>query len=572
MKRSVAAFLGSAAALLASATPALSAPCYVGMKVLTDPAHNLIPPNPITVSGRVTSLSPFTLSDGGGEITMSGLTASLGDYLIVTGNWDGTTLSSAPRITSQPTSVVVSVGKSASFAVAATGANLKYQWYKGGSIINGATSATFTISSATTTSIGTYYATITNSAGSVTSNSVTLRVVTSMGIWAEYEQSGGNVTLTSPAISAAGANESAIWVTNGGVLTVTNPSITTSGSSSSQDNSSFYGLNAGVLASAGTINITGGAITTSGMGANGAFATGSGASVTLSGVTINASGDAAHGVMATQGGSVTCTNVDMTTRLSHGAAIATDRGGGTINYTGGTVYTYGADSPGIYSTGAITVSNATIHGVGAEAAVIEGSNSITLTDTVLSGAVKRGVMLYQSMSGDAQGATSTFTMTGGALSAAAGPLLYVTNATGIIKLTGVNVTATSGTLLNASAGNWGASGRNGGKAVLTADGETLTGNMTCDSISSISATLQNNTVLTGAINSAALTLDSTSRWNVTANSVLTTLSDSAGGSGTSITNIYGNGCTVYYKSSLSGNSWLGGKTYSLANGGTLTPQ
>jgi hypothetical protein len=42
-------------------------------------------------------------------------------------------------------------------------------------------------------------------------------------------------------------------------------------------------------------------------------------------------------------------------------------------------------------------------------------------------------------------------------------------------------------------------------------------------------------------------------------------------SGTSITNIVGNGHTVTYDATLAANSSLGGKTYSLANGGQLTP-
>ena len=56
--------------------------------------------------------------------------------------------------------------------------------------------------------------------------------------------------------------------------------------------------------------MTGGTITTSGEGANGAFAADDGSTVTLSGVTINATGNAAHGVMATKGGVVVLENVD----------------------------------------------------------------------------------------------------------------------------------------------------------------------------------------------------------------------------------------------------------------------
>lgn len=54
-------------------------------------------------------------------------------------------------------------------------------------------------------------------------------------------------------------------------------------------------------------------MTTSGSGANGVFATGSGTSITLSDVTIKATAQGGHGVDATLGGTLTLTNVDITT-------------------------------------------------------------------------------------------------------------------------------------------------------------------------------------------------------------------------------------------------------------------
>jgi len=59
---------------------------------------------------------------------------------------------------------------------------------------------------------------------------------------------------------------------------------------------------------------------------------------------------------------------------------------------------------------------------------------------------------------------------------------------------------------------------------------------------------------------------------VTGDSQLMSLSDSSGISGTTITNIHGNGHTVTYDASLAANSALGGKTYTLAGGGQLTPK
>ena len=388
---------------------------------------------------------------------------------------------------------------------------------------------------------------------------------TSVTYYATYKLDGGTASQADQSYSATATDTSAVWVTNAGVLTLNNCTITTSGDTSSQDNSSFQGLNAGVLAAQGTINMTGGSVTTTGTGANGVFATGAGSAVTLSDVTISATANGGHAVMATQGGTMTLSNVNMTTAGTNSGAIATDRGGGTITATGGRVTTTGQDSPGIYSTGKITVSDAIVSASGAEAAVIEGANSITLTNTALSSSLagKWGVMIYQSFSGDAEGSEGTFTMTGGSLAytSTTGPLFFVTNSTGIITLAGVNVTAASGTLIEAGGTDrWGTSGSNGGNVVFTADRQTLVGNIvTDDTISTISVALKNGSKLTGSINTAALSLDESSTWTVTAVSYLTSLNDSAVISGSAIANIIGNGFNVYYDASLAANSALGGR-------------
>ena len=347
---------------------------------------------------------------------------------------------------------------------------------------------------------------------------------------ASYTVKSGSIDRASQRFRASGSDESAILVTNGGTLRLTKASITTTGASSSSDSSSFYGLNAGVLAySSGDVALSGSSISTSGAGANGLFAYGSKASVTMSGGSITATGQYAHGVMASGGGTVTISNVSIETAGNSSAAVATDRGGGTITVKGGTMTTSGAGSPGIYSTGTITASNAKMIATGSEAAVIEGSNAIYLTNTDLTGSKLWGVMIYQSFSGDAQGGHGVFTMSGGSLTALSGPLFHVTNSTGTIVLKNVKIDVPSGILVDASADRWGTTGSNGGTANLTADHQTLKGNIVADRYSAVSITLKDGSTLTGAINtgktasSASLTLDASSRWKVTANSTLSSL-------------------------------------------------
>jgi|GEM_PF-650890 len=81
------------------------------------------------------------------------------------------------QITSQPVSQVVSAGSTVTFYVAASGQPpLRYQWRKNGVNIAGATNATYTIAAVTTASAGGYTVVVSNSAGSVTSQTATLTI------------------------------------------------------------------------------------------------------------------------------------------------------------------------------------------------------------------------------------------------------------------------------------------------------------------------------------------------------------------------------------------------------------
>ena len=79
-------------------------------------------------------------------------------------------------ISTQPQNALICIGGAASFSVVATGSGpLTYQWYKNGSSISGATSATFSISSCVIGDTGSYYVQVRDSLLSLaSSNTVTL--------------------------------------------------------------------------------------------------------------------------------------------------------------------------------------------------------------------------------------------------------------------------------------------------------------------------------------------------------------------------------------------------------------
>jgi hypothetical protein len=88
----------------------------------------------------------------------------------------------APAITTQPVTRVAVVGASTTFSVSASGyPTPTFQWQKNGVNISGATGGSYTIASPTLADAGAYTVVVTNAAGTVTSSTASLYVVTAAG-------------------------------------------------------------------------------------------------------------------------------------------------------------------------------------------------------------------------------------------------------------------------------------------------------------------------------------------------------------------------------------------------------
>jgi hypothetical protein len=149
----------------------------------------------VTLSSAFSGAGAFSLPSGSADAALLA-TLTSGNYtVIVTGAnsttgvalaeiYDVTDLSisstgTAPAITTQPSSATVNTGASVTFSVVASGTSpLTYQWYKSSSPISGATSASYTISSAATSDAGNYSVVVTNALGTATSSTATLTVNT----------------------------------------------------------------------------------------------------------------------------------------------------------------------------------------------------------------------------------------------------------------------------------------------------------------------------------------------------------------------------------------------------------
>ena len=392
-----------------------------------------------------------------------------------------------------------------------------------------------------------------NAPGGASAQDVTYAAATSLTSGTELE--AGEYTSET-------ADENAILIDTDESVTLNQPTVTKTGDSDGGDNCNFYGLNAAVLAMGGAdVTINGGTITTDGDGANGVFsyggnggqngAAGDGTTVTISDTTITTTGDGSGGIMTTGGGVTIASNLTIETSGRSSAAIRTDRGGGTVTVDGGSYTTNGLGSPAIYSTADVSVANAQLVSNLSEGVCIEGKNSIALTDCDLTASNTQcngnatfldSIMIYQSMSGDADSGTSAFTMNGGSLTSKSGHVFHVTNTHAIITLTGVEITNedAENVLLSVCDDGWNGAGN---QAEVNAISQVLEGSILVGDNASLSLSLSEGSSFTGSISGeitnsrgetvstqvgeVSVTLDGDSTWTLTGDSYVTSFTGDA---------------------------------------------
>lgn len=360
---------------------------------------------------------------------------------------------------------------------------------------------------------------------------------------------GNEQSLTEKYIST-NSDESAILVENGGNATISNAVIDkSSGNSTNTENSEFYGVNAGILVkSNSTATIKNATISTNAKGSNAVFSTGTDSKIYISDSTITTEGESSsRGLDATYGGYIEADNVKISTKGGSCAALATDRGEGTIIAKNSNFETNGAGSPVIYSTGNISITDSIGTANGAQTVVIEGKNSATVTSSKLyaTGTGNRGdvdiagVMIYQSMSGDASVGTGNFTAKDSTLELVSSskyyktaPMFFITNTDAIINLENTKLNFGSNILISAKGTDqWGKSESNGGNVTLNAVNQVMEGNIELDNISTLKMNLSDNSSYEGTINSEntakniSLKIDSSSKIKLTGDSYVTSLED-----------------------------------------------
>lgn len=350
--------------------------------------------------------------------------------------------------------------------------------------------------------------------------------------------------------------EVALRVGPGVTASLTDSTVTKSAGDLYGDDSSFYGVNSGVLAysedeaAPADLTIRGGTVETEAGGANGVFAYGN-ATIDLEDATVTTKGaGGAGGIMVAGGGTLYARNCTVTTEGGSSAAIRSDRGSGVMVIDGGSYIangSLGTGSPAIYCVADITVANATMSAGNAQAICFEGRNPAHIYNCFLEGNYTASdddencnVMVYQSMSGDSEEGTTYCTMVGGVLKAnnvsenGNAKMFYTTNTYCYISLSDVQMEYAPGmeTFLlcacNTNHRGWGRAGANGSECVLYTKDQKMEHNIIFDTWSYLGCFMTEGSEWTGALlcrenngdRGCDLYLDESSVWNVTGDSVV----------------------------------------------------
>ena len=348
-------------------------------------------------------------------------------------------------------------------------------------------------------------------------------------------------------MASVNADENVIHVFDGATARITGSSFSNGGEGGGGDSASFYGVGATLFVSDGELYVDDVDIDSTVAGGAGVFAYKDGVAY-VQNATIATASAAAGGLHVAGGGTLYAWDCDVVTQAPMAAAaIRSDRGGGTMVIDGGSYVTTGGTGA-VYVTADISVHDAYLYTGGSEAIAIEGKNTIRLFDCQLEGDMIPGqindnkvwnIIVYQSMSGDADVGTSHFEMVGGQLTTHGGPILYNTNTSSYITFKDVDIIRGDDTTYflqvtgNSSSRTWGRAGANGANCIFSAYEQQLPGDVVYDTISNLDFYLLDGSVLEGAFRLndtlnggysgdgiANVYIDAGSTWTVTGDSYI----------------------------------------------------
>ncbi len=347
-------------------------------------------------------------------------------------------------------------------------------------------------------------------------------------------------------LTGDGEDESVVRVTAPDVVLV-DCRIEQAGAPTDASKARLFGLGSALLVThGGRLTADGGSVTSSAEGAAGLFAYGENSLAMLNKTEVTTTKSSAPAAVASARGALESNGATLTTSGVASPAIRTTADG-SATLASGELVTNGLDSATVEASARLSAEGAKLTAAHAEALVLSGGADASLADCSIASSMDRGrgtraplnvqsILVFGERSSAEESAK--LALSGGSLTNNSGDLIFVTNVTADISLSGVRVqNADPEAALVRVSGNdgslgWGEAGANGGAATLTATRQHLAGNLEVDRISQLSVHLTEGSSLEGAAavegsgdeaGTLDVVVDAGCTWKLTADSTVTTL-------------------------------------------------
>ncbi|GAQ45084.1 hypothetical protein AtubIFM55763_006528 [Aspergillus tubingensis] len=391
----------------------------------------------------------------------------------------------------------------------------------------------------------------------------------------EYSDKSGTIEHATLAVSAN--DTSVLVITEGSDVNVSYSTIVKHGYSSDLYQSSFFGLNAAVnVANESVANFDHVNVTVHNGAAN-IYSYGNNTYVSISDSSLYSSGPVSHGLYAAGYGTIVGRNLEHYSGAYRSSSFAGDSPQGYVYVYDSVAHTAGIGSAIIYGQGTVYAEKIVGYAERAPVAFLDTAQ-IDIYDSDLTAGLLAGAVVFSS---GTRGSGSEINFTNSRLTVLpeAAAALWFGNVIASSHLTSTSINTTSGILVVANYSqvtqdfSYFADSTAAAEATVTISESDLEGDLVAYNGSSISWSLTDYSSWTGTAYSGygtstfAVSLDVTSTWTLTNDTVLNNFTDSD----RTLSNVYSAGYTLYYDSSASANRWLNGTTKELTGGGSVTP-
>ena len=384
-------------------------------------------------------------------------------------------------------------------------------------------------------------------------------------------------------------NTSVLQISNQSTYTGTNLELNKSdGLTTDKEISEYFGLNSAVIVKdASILELTDSSIRTNADYSSAIFLSGLSSKAVLNNVTLKTLKNNSPSISISEEAELNASNLEISTIGNNSSGIKTLDTNSTAYVSDSIINTEGTNSPLFYSNGKIEVTKITGTSSNSPIGIINNVNSIEIKDSELTTSTSNEKDIYNAAFTIYKKATygssnnynyadltienTKITIDKKSSNYKTASIFYIKNMKTKINITDTKLKYGSNTLLNVVSEDE----YNISEVTMTVTDQNLKGNIVVDEYSKVRLNL-NDCIYTGRINkgnvskNVDVTFDEDSRWVLTGNSYVNTLTVTKKDLNNIRKYIRSNGYNIYYNAK--NNEWLNGRTIYLNGGGKLIPK